>query len=136
MVAAHWSELSLRRVAELKAVTATMGVLARLSRVFTEILTRRGLSVMRHPAAAEGRRTAQGGLDSTSTARPTGRTAGFRTGCRRAGDGLAGRPRRETPESGLARSARTPVKRTSSSVGGIGTPLLSRIRRLPVIGEI
>jgi hypothetical protein len=60
IVAAHWSELSLRRVAELKAVTANMGVLARLSRVFTEILTRRGVSEMRHPAAAEERRTADG----------------------------------------------------------------------------
>jgi hypothetical protein len=61
MVAAHWCGLSLRRVAGLKAVTANMGVLARLSRVFTEILTRRGVSEMRHPAAAEGRRAARVG---------------------------------------------------------------------------
>jgi hypothetical protein len=60
MAAAHWCDLSLRRVAGLKAVTANMGVLARLSRVFTETVTRRGVSETRHPAAAGGRRTAQG----------------------------------------------------------------------------
>jgi len=43
-------------------------VLAKLSRVFTEILTRRGVSEIRHRAAAEGRRPAQGVL--TEACRP------------------------------------------------------------------
>jgi len=58
IVAAHRSELSLRRVAELKAITVNIGVLAGLSVGLTAILTRR--SELRHRAAADGRRNAQG----------------------------------------------------------------------------